>query len=91
MAQKGAELDQVSFSCSICLDLPKDPVTIPCGHSYCMKCIENFWDEEDKKGVHSCPQCRLTFKPRPTLVKSIMLATPMATPHEMEKRKGKSC
>ncbi|XP_015251053.1 PREDICTED: tripartite motif-containing protein 16-like [Cyprinodon variegatus] len=74
MAQKGAELDQVSFSCSICLDLPKDPVTIPCGHSYCMKCIENFWDEEDKKGVHSCPQCRLTFKPRPTLVKSIMLA-----------------
>uniref|UniRef100_A0A3Q2D380 Tripartite motif-containing protein 16-like n=1 Tax=Cyprinodon variegatus TaxID=28743 RepID=A0A3Q2D380_CYPVA len=73
MAQKGAELDRESFSCSICLDLLRDPVTILCGHSYCMKCIENFWDEEDEKGVHSCPQCSQTFKPRPTLVKNIML------------------
>uniref|UniRef100_A0A3Q2E8D0 Tripartite motif-containing protein 16-like n=1 Tax=Cyprinodon variegatus TaxID=28743 RepID=A0A3Q2E8D0_CYPVA len=69
-----AELDRESFSCSICLDLLRDPVTIPCGHSYCMKCIENIWDEEDEKEVHSCPQCRQTFKPRPTLVKNIMLA-----------------
>ncbi|XP_030609223.1 tripartite motif-containing protein 16-like [Archocentrus centrarchus] len=75
MAQRENQLDSKKLSCSICLDLLKDPVTIPCGHSYCMNCIKSFWDEEEeKKKIHSCPQCQKTFIPRPVLVKSIMLA-----------------
>ncbi|XP_045922971.1 E3 ubiquitin/ISG15 ligase TRIM25-like [Micropterus dolomieu] len=73
MAQQQKLMDQKKLCCSICLELLKDPVTIPCGHNYCMHCIKSHWDEEDHKEIHSCPQCRQTFRPRPALVKNTML------------------
>ncbi|XP_067299162.1 tripartite motif-containing protein 16-like [Pseudorasbora parva] len=65
---------QDELMCSVCLDLLKDPVTIPCGHSYCKSCITGCWDQEDQMRVYSCPQCRQTFRPRPALAKNTMMA-----------------
>ncbi|KAM3874249.1 E3 ubiquitin-protein ligase TRIM47-like [Diretmus argenteus] len=75
--QHGGVLDLDRFCCSVCLDLLKDPVTIHCGHSYCRICIEGCWDQEEEKGVFSCPQCRESFSPRPVLGRNNMLAEMM--------------
>ncbi|XDV25555.1 hypothetical protein PO909_029456 [Leuciscus waleckii] len=74
MAESRISVDQNEFMCSVCLDLLKDPVAIPCGHSYCKICITDCWDQEDEKRVYSCPQCRQTFRPRPALAKNTILA-----------------
>ncbi len=72
MAEAKISVSEDQISCSICLDLLKDPVTIPCGHSYCMNCITDCWNKEDQRRVYSCPQCRQTFSPRPALNKNVM-------------------
>ncbi|XP_073713956.1 E3 ubiquitin/ISG15 ligase TRIM25 isoform X4 [Misgurnus anguillicaudatus] len=74
MAEATLLVSQDQFICSICLDLLKDPVTIPCGHSYCMSCITNCWNQDDQRGVYSCPQCRQTFNTRPDLYKNVVFA-----------------
>ncbi|XP_064189752.1 tripartite motif-containing protein 16-like [Anguilla rostrata] len=74
MAEGGGLLGQDQLSCAICLDPLKDPVTIPCGHSYCMGCIKDWWDQDGHTGGCSCPQCTETFTPRPVLRKNTMLA-----------------
>ncbi|XP_039897019.1 tripartite motif-containing protein 16-like [Simochromis diagramma] len=70
----GVDLDCIQFSCSVCLDLLKEPIAIYCGHSYCKSCIEHCWDGEEEKGEYSCPQCRETFSHRPVLRRNNMLA-----------------
>ncbi|XP_060769679.1 E3 ubiquitin/ISG15 ligase TRIM25-like [Neoarius graeffei] len=73
MAEASISVAQDQFMCPVCLDLLKDAVTISCGHSFCKACINGCWDQEDQKGVYSCPQCRDTFTTRPVLRRNNML------------------
>ncbi|KAM5135340.1 E3 ubiquitin/ISG15 ligase TRIM25-like [Mantella aurantiaca] len=60
------------LTCSICLEMYTDPVTLPCGHNFCRTCIERFLDTQ-AFAVHSCPECRAHFQHRPALQKNITL------------------
>ncbi|XP_051781804.1 E3 ubiquitin/ISG15 ligase TRIM25-like isoform X5 [Erpetoichthys calabaricus] len=64
------ELLQDEFTCSLCLDTLSDPVSIPCGHSFCLECLTDCWDQSQ---VCRCPQCRHTLIPRPDLHRNSVL------------------
>ncbi|XP_017542043.1 E3 ubiquitin/ISG15 ligase TRIM25 [Pygocentrus nattereri] len=74
MAQVEQLLGREQFTCPICLDLLRDPVAIPCGHSYCMSCIDVYWTNNDTRKAVSCPQCRQSFNPKPILNRNTILA-----------------
>uniref|UniRef100_A0A1A7Z473 LON peptidase N-terminal domain and ring finger 3 n=1 Tax=Iconisemion striatum TaxID=60296 RepID=A0A1A7Z473_9TELE len=44
------------FSCGMCLSFLLEPVTLPCGHSFCKKCLERERKEKERPLV--CKECR---------------------------------
>ncbi|XP_035983491.1 E3 ubiquitin/ISG15 ligase TRIM25-like [Fundulus heteroclitus] len=51
-------LSDSQFQCSICLDLFTEPVSTPCGHTFCKDCLTRY--RADNKECH-CPLCKNKF------------------------------
>ena len=52
---------QEQLTCPVCLSQFDSPKTLPCLHSFCLKCIQQLpVDLEKVKQVISCPTCRKT-------------------------------
>ncbi|XP_051947788.1 E3 ubiquitin/ISG15 ligase TRIM25-like [Xyrauchen texanus] len=64
----------LELSCPICLQLYIDPVTLPCGHNYCLSCIRNAAGAEDPKNPRCCPECREEYGSPETLPKNFKLS-----------------
>ncbi|XP_044283091.1 LON peptidase N-terminal domain and RING finger protein 3 [Varanus komodoensis] len=46
-------VDPSDLECSLCMRLFYEPVTTPCGHTFCLKCLERCLDHNPK-----CPLCK---------------------------------
>ncbi|XP_048017747.1 E3 ubiquitin/ISG15 ligase TRIM25-like isoform X2 [Megalobrama amblycephala] len=79
MAESAVSQYVDQFSCPVCLDPLKEPVTIPCGHSYCMSCITDCWGQKEQGPPYRCPQCRESFSQRPLLKKNTLIAEMIET------------
>ncbi|XP_062850613.1 nuclear factor 7, ovary-like isoform X1 [Trichomycterus rosablanca] len=64
MASSSSFLSEDQLQCSICLDVFKYPVSTPCGHNFCMTCINKYWDTSS---YCQCPVCKKKFPRRPKL------------------------
>uniref|UniRef100_A0A673FMZ0 RING-type E3 ubiquitin transferase n=1 Tax=Sinocyclocheilus rhinocerous TaxID=307959 RepID=A0A673FMZ0_9TELE len=60
------------LTCSICLCLFENPVSLICGHSFCANCLEATWN--DRISSLSCPHCRMVFPSKPELKKNTVLS-----------------
>ncbi|XP_072290370.1 E3 ubiquitin-protein ligase TRIM21-like [Eucyclogobius newberryi] len=52
------------FRCYICLEVFSEPVSTPCGHNFCERCIYEYWARE---GPCRCPLCNRSYDRRPEL------------------------
>ncbi|KAK0239226.1 hypothetical protein EDD85DRAFT_535103 [Armillaria nabsnona] len=52
----------MSDQCTICICDYTEPVSIPCGHVYCMQCLSDYISSSSLDGLTAaCPTCRAEF------------------------------
>ncbi|KAL2077100.1 hypothetical protein ACEWY4_026604 [Coilia grayii] len=57
------------LTCAVCLDLLTEPRQYPCGHSYCLSCINGLRDRQ----CFECPECRIPYLQSESVGKNIRL------------------
>ncbi|XP_052027394.1 LON peptidase N-terminal domain and RING finger protein 3 [Apodemus sylvaticus] len=79
--------DASDLECSLCMRLFYEPVTTPCGHTFCLKCLERCLDHNAK-----CPLCKdvlLQCLPSRKYSKNVIMEELIAKflPEELKERK----
>uniref|UniRef100_A0A803K6H8 Uncharacterized protein n=1 Tax=Xenopus tropicalis TaxID=8364 RepID=A0A803K6H8_XENTR len=83
-----SEVVREELDCSICHDLYTEPVTLRCGHSFCLACINNCWDSQGaREKEYSCPECRDTSMRRPEVTRNLRLCNIVKCLHSNQTEK----
>ncbi|KAM6050427.1 E3 ubiquitin-protein ligase TRIM65 isoform 2-T2 [Chlamydotis macqueenii] len=91
MASPVSQKLEEKLVCSICLELFRVPVTLPCGHNFCKSCISNHWRKQEQvpagaENSYTCPECRRAFGQRPELEKNVTLCSVVELTRDGEAR-----
>jgi len=54
------QLDDLT-ECSICTEVYTDPRSLPCVHTFCLKCLETYCKDKQPGDKQACPLCRKEF------------------------------
>nr|XP_033481793.1 nuclear factor 7, brain-like [Epinephelus lanceolatus] len=63
-----AHQSEKNLSCSICLDIFKEPVILSCSHNFCKDCLKNWWRTKQTRECPICEQISLQSEPPVSLV-----------------------
>uniref|UniRef100_A0A8C5U4K0 Tripartite motif containing 65 n=1 Tax=Malurus cyaneus samueli TaxID=2593467 RepID=A0A8C5U4K0_9PASS len=91
MASPMSQKLEEKLVCSICLELFRVPVTLPCGHNFCKRCIGDHWDKQKQAPAgtdasYTCPECRRGFEQCPELEKNVTLCSVVELARDSEAR-----
>lgn len=64
MSSPGCLLTEDQLLCDLCLEVFSEPVSLPCGHTFCRTCVEQHWEDSVQR---HCPTCKETFYAPPQL------------------------
>ncbi|XP_034391712.1 E3 ubiquitin-protein ligase TRIM21-like isoform X1 [Cyclopterus lumpus] len=87
MAAASNLLSEDQFLCSVCLDVFTDPVSTPCGHNFCKKCINDYWDTNNQ---NMCPMCKKVFISRPELLVNTLFSEMVSQFRQSAQQKASS-
>ncbi|EJK76365.1 hypothetical protein THAOC_01873 [Thalassiosira oceanica] len=61
------------LTCGICLEDSKDPLSLPCGHSFCAGCLDEWRSRYgvDEEMRRKCPICRARIPPSKEMVAAL--------------------
>ncbi|XP_029006649.1 tripartite motif-containing protein 16-like isoform X2 [Betta splendens] len=81
MAESCVPVRVQRLCCPLCSQFLRNPVTVPCGHNFCLYCIQDRWDRDnsiqdrwDRDNSIGCPECGCIFPSRPELIINLTLA-----------------
>uniref|UniRef100_A0A3Q3W3H4 Uncharacterized protein n=1 Tax=Mola mola TaxID=94237 RepID=A0A3Q3W3H4_MOLML len=66
----------LELTCPICLQLFSEPVSLPCGHIYCLTCLQTMGQGRNR---HSCPKCNAEYPGSDMLRKNFKMCSIVET------------